>query len=69
MLSAGERIILRRAIDGAGFVSERDLNRSQITLAGMLVNRGLLRTAGQEPDRTKVYGITDEGRQAFGEPL
>lgn len=69
MLSAGERIILRRAIDGAGFVSERDLNRSQIKVAGDLVARGLMRQAGQEPDRTKVYGITDQGRAAYGRAL
>lgn len=68
MLSAADRVVLGKAI-GSGFVSERDLNRSQIRLAATLASRGLLRPAGQEPDRTKVYGLTDEGRAAYGEPL
>lgn len=63
MLSAADRVVLRMAQNG--FVSERDLNRSQIKVAGDLVARGLMRQAGQEPDRTKVYGITDQGRAAY----
>lgn len=68
MLSAADRVILGKAM-GSGFVSERDLNRSQIRLAATLASRGLLRPAGQEPDRTKVYGITDKGRAALGQTL
>lgn len=67
MLSAADRVVLRMAQNG--FVSERDLNRSQIKVAGDLVARGLMRQAGQEPDRTKVYGITDQGRAAYGRAL
>ena len=67
MLTAADRVVLRMA--QGGFVSERDLNRSQVKLAADLVARGHLRSAGQEPDRTKVYGITDKGRTALGQPL
>ena len=62
MITAAERIVLRIAAEEAGFVSERDLNRTQIKVARALVVRGMLRRAGAEPDSTAVYGITDQGR-------
>lgn len=67
MLSAADRVILGKA--AGGFVSDRDLNHSQIKTARMLLDRGLLASAGQEPDRTQVYRMTDEGRTAYGERL
>lgn len=63
MLSAAERVVMNKA--RCGFVSERDLNQSQIRTAKELLHRGLLVGAGQEPDRTKVYRLTPKGDQEY----
>lgn len=67
-VTATERVVLRKALDGTGFASERDLNQSQIKVAKVLVRKGLMKDAGQEPDRTRVYRITDDGRAAYEGP-
>lgn len=65
MLSAAERIVLRKAINCGGFVSERDLNDTQTKTAKHLVVRQMLTPAGQETDRTAVYRITPAGRSRY----
>ena len=65
MLSAAERIVLRKALEASGFVSERDLNDTQTKTAKNLVVRQMLKMAGQETDRTAVYQITAEGRARY----
>ncbi len=65
MLSAAERIVLRRAIEAGGFVSERDLNDTQTKTAKGLVVRQMLKAAGKETDGTLVYQITPEGRSQY----
>lgn len=65
MLSAAERVVLGTAIRSGGFVSERDLNNTQVRTARMLVPQGLLSGAGYETDRTPVYQVTAEGRERY----
>lgn len=65
MLSAADRVILRIGLDGTGFVSGKDLNNSQLKLAKELVVRQMLSRAGNEPDGTLVYRLTDRGREAY----
>lgn len=63
MLSAAERLVLGKAT--RGFVADRDLTSSQIKTAATLVDRQLIKIAGQEGDRTKVYTATNRGKQAY----
>lgn len=63
-LTALERVVLRIPIE-EGFVSESELNRSQIKTVRDLCREGMLSAAGAEPDGTKVYKVTATGRQAF----
>lgn len=65
MLSAADRVVLRAALDGTGFVSGKDLSNSQLKLARELVARKLLSRAGQEPDGTAVYQITERGQHGY----
>lgn len=66
VLSAADRVVMRIALDGTGFVSESELNPSQIGTARDLFRRGLLKNAGKEPDGTKVYRPGPSGMRAFG---
>lgn len=62
-LTAAERVVLAMAQDGTGFVSERELNRSQVLVARRMAKHKHLKLAGTEPDGTKVYQAT-EGAEA-----
>lgn len=64
-MNAAERIVMRIAIEPPGFLSERELDRSQLGVARRMARNGLLRRAGQEPDGTKVYQPTEQGRTQF----
>lgn len=65
ILTAAERVVMNLALDGTGFVSERELNRSQILVARRLAQLGHFKRAGAEPDGTAVYQVTARGRAAF----
>lgn len=66
-LTAAERVVLRKALDGTGFVSESELNQSQAEVARRLVRVCMLLNAGKEPDNTPVYRITPKGRAAMAQ--
>lgn len=64
LLTATERVVLRIPIED-GFVSESELNPTQIKTARDLLGRKMLSAAGTEPDGTKVYKATASGVGAF----
>lgn len=68
MLTAAESVILRIAIEER-FVSESELNQSQIKTARNLKWREMLKESGKEPDGRKVYQATAAGKRAFEERL